>query len=352
MSTLISEGGYGCVYYPGISCDGKTTTDKRFVSKLQKKDFNSNNEILVSNIVKTITDYDKYFLPIKSSCPINIHKIDTEVVGECSVAKKTSTPEFLLTKINYLDNTPFFDMLNKTSNADERIELFSKILNTYKYLLNSIHLLLKKNIVHLDIKIPNILFSRELDVPIIIDFGISIPFDNLTFDNMDNYFYDFLPSYNIWPIDVHVINFLIHTTREPLTNEDVKYLVSKISEHNKELFMFFNDDYIELYQKNTVNYLERFVGEPRDKVIQTLLKYYYTWDNYSISVMTIQILQILYDKANASTHIVAFSNILLNNIDSNPEVRMTIEDTLQKFREVWYTIENVEDAHKITDNMI
>ena len=27
MSTLISQGGYGCVYYPGIKCSGEVETD-------------------------------------------------------------------------------------------------------------------------------------------------------------------------------------------------------------------------------------------------------------------------------------------------------------------------------------
>ena len=41
MSTLISQGGFGCIYYPGLKCSGDKSNDKEYVSKLQKKDFNA-----------------------------------------------------------------------------------------------------------------------------------------------------------------------------------------------------------------------------------------------------------------------------------------------------------------------
>ena len=44
-SKLLSEGGFGCIYYPGISCNGKSLYNKNVVSKLQKNDETSKNEI-------------------------------------------------------------------------------------------------------------------------------------------------------------------------------------------------------------------------------------------------------------------------------------------------------------------
>ena len=36
-SKLLSQGGFGCIYYPGLKCNGKPQNNKNVVSKLQKK---------------------------------------------------------------------------------------------------------------------------------------------------------------------------------------------------------------------------------------------------------------------------------------------------------------------------
>ena len=61
---LLSEGGYGCVFFPSINCDGSSMKTKKYVSKIQKFDKSAKNEIkigkptlrnLVSGKEKSIT---------------------------------------------------------------------------------------------------------------------------------------------------------------------------------------------------------------------------------------------------------------------------------------------------------
>ena len=48
MSKLLAQGGFGCIYYPGINCDGKSIKEEyKIVSKLQKKNYTSDNEIKI-----------------------------------------------------------------------------------------------------------------------------------------------------------------------------------------------------------------------------------------------------------------------------------------------------------------
>ena len=67
MSELLSQGGYGCVYYPALTCSGKSESSKKHVSKLQRKDWAAQNEIEIGNKIITIPNYKLYFLPITSS---------------------------------------------------------------------------------------------------------------------------------------------------------------------------------------------------------------------------------------------------------------------------------------------
>ena len=66
---LISEGGYGCVYYPHLDCSLKesTTNKDEYISKVQRYNDAAKNEINIGNIVKTIKNYKNFFAPIIDS---------------------------------------------------------------------------------------------------------------------------------------------------------------------------------------------------------------------------------------------------------------------------------------------
>jgi hypothetical protein len=47
---FLGSGGYGCVFYPEISCKGKETKNINFLSKIVEKDYNSDNEIIIGKV--------------------------------------------------------------------------------------------------------------------------------------------------------------------------------------------------------------------------------------------------------------------------------------------------------------
>ena len=64
MSKLMNKGGFGCIYYPGFDSKDPTNTNNETVVKIQKVSLTAQNEILISNIVKSIPNYLFYFAPI------------------------------------------------------------------------------------------------------------------------------------------------------------------------------------------------------------------------------------------------------------------------------------------------
>ena len=44
---IIGQGTYGCVYRPNIDCQTKKIDSKQFLSKIQRKDKTSKNEIVI-----------------------------------------------------------------------------------------------------------------------------------------------------------------------------------------------------------------------------------------------------------------------------------------------------------------
>ena len=109
MSNLIGQGGFGCIYYPAITCTGKHSKNKKFISKLQVDDTDSKNEVAFGKIVRKIKNYKQFFSPIVKTCPVNLNAIDKKNIGECSVVDKHSDLEFMLSYIPYI-NGPNLDV--------------------------------------------------------------------------------------------------------------------------------------------------------------------------------------------------------------------------------------------------
>ena len=96
---LLSQGGYGCVYYPALRCnkcedgvDCKTKFDKqKYVSKIQVLDRNS-SEYNISRLITEISNFQLYFAPIVNICKIDLSRINEDNIdtyGEkCGIIQK------------------------------------------------------------------------------------------------------------------------------------------------------------------------------------------------------------------------------------------------------------------------
>lgn len=348
MSTLISQGGFGCIYYPGLKCSGDKSNDKEYVSKLQKKDFNAMNEIYIGNLIKEIPFYKNYFIPVVSSCPIDLRKIDSKLVSDCNVIARSSTTNYILMNLDYIENISLEKTILTSESTQIKKKTFSQILSMYSYLLNGFEKLLEKNIIQFDFKQENLLFNLQTDIPMIIDFGISIPKDKLTADNMKKYFYGYAPEYYIWPLEVHVINFLLHIKEEPLTDDDA-ILIGESYAKSNIIRNFFSEEFNAQFTAGCVRQVKKYVGIPKQKLIDKLISYYKTWDNYSISIMFIGILQKIFKRGfHFNAMIILFTQLLVINFSPNPENRLEIGKSRDAYENIFYS----EPSHKRYNDLL
>lgn len=329
-SKLLSKGGFGCIFYPAISCKGNLKKNKKLVSKLQRKDFNSNNEIIIGNIIKKIEDYKLYFLPVIQSCPVNIRKIDSPDIKKCDIISSDKNFNYVIMDIPFVKNTDLISILKKRNTNNKQKLAF--ILQSYLYLLNSIELLSDNGIIHFDLKLDNILFDYNTHIPYIIDFGISIPVNSITNDNIKDYFYTFAPEYYLWCLDIIFINYLLHDATGKLQYKDIEYIVDSYIEFNRGLFIFSNE-FKNLYRNACIKQLSKFINTTdNSEIINYYMKYYKTWDNYSLSIIYLKfIYHLLSEKNIDNSHLISFVELLTLNIHPNPEKRLSITQTREKF---------------------
>ena len=160
MATLLNQGAYGCIYYPGFTCKGNISKEKKYVTKLEIKDKNSVNEIEISNIIKKIKNYQKLFGPIVKSCDIKLNAFNNKStnLSDCDVVNNYEfiQNDFKLIYINYINGTDIDKYIDSLEVPSIYLTTF---INTFHNILNSIKLLNKNDIIHFDLHAGNILYD-------------------------------------------------------------------------------------------------------------------------------------------------------------------------------------------------
>jgi serine/threonine protein kinase len=246
---MLSYGSYGCVYYPGTDCTGKT--DKTHVSKIINT-HHSAREIAMGNKIKQIPNYKDFFVPIETSCPIQSNK-----VKKCKPLTYETT--FTLLTMPYLKPVPVvFDIT---------------IFNTLTY---AIELLIEHKLVHFDLKIENIVFTPK---PYLIDFGISLDMSDV---QLATYFFVYDPSQYLWPIEVHLLCYMIdHNWSQAMLEKVCKEVCHSPIQPLLEGTV--ND-----YEKECVKHYAYVWKLPRKEVIAKLIKGWRTWDMYALTLLLSQ----------------------------------------------------------------
>ena len=325
MSKLIDEGGYGCVFYPGINCKNKMIKN---VSKIQIDDFTAKNEIKVSNRIKKIENYEIFFLPVKKHCKIKINKLNSNLLKDCDILKNSNDEKFISMEIDYINNISFHKLLT-AENLNNNV-IYIQIIDTYKYLIQSVKMLIKNNIIHYDLKGENILISKKTLTPYIIDFGLSIDVKTLKPSMWSEYFYVYYPKYYLWCLEIHCICYLLHES-DKLTLTAVNNMCNTFIDNNKALVIFSND-FKSKYKNLCKQFLSQFIGKKKNDIINELLKYKETWDNFSISILYLKTLGYIFDKEFINnSFIIKFSLLLLQNINPYPDERFSIDETIDLF---------------------
>ena len=86
----------------------------------------------------------------------------------------------ILLKMKYVKNKKFNDFLFQ--NTSKR-HFLNVIFDTYSYFIFSLEQLTSLGIVHFDFKFDNTLIDLKTELPLIIDFGLSIPIEKMMDSN-------------------------------------------------------------------------------------------------------------------------------------------------------------------------
>ena len=94
----------------------------------------SENEIVIGELVKKISNYKDFFAPVISICPINVSKIKTDV-SDCNALK--GKRDLVLMKMDYVKHIDLYDYLeNKKLTYFQTWDQYALCINYLKLIKN------------------------------------------------------------------------------------------------------------------------------------------------------------------------------------------------------------------------
>lgn len=214
---LFNQGGHGCLFYPGPSCQGGME-DKKYLTKIHLDDEKQQNEIAISNKIKKIKSFASYFSPIISHCKLDLAEISETEINKCDFIRENpyKRKNYMTTKTFYIKGKDYSDYLKENNHSPQFV------MEIYNKLILIINKLAAQGISHFDLKTSNLIIKTDTLQPIVIDFGISIIIDEVkTEKQYKDAFYIYSTDYLPWSIDIVVMSYLVqkYSTFESLVTE-------------------------------------------------------------------------------------------------------------------------------------
>jgi serine/threonine protein kinase len=356
---LLNSGAFGCIYRPSLTCKGNVGSVK-YITKIQKSKRAIGNEIFISERVRNINGYTRFFAPILKYCNVRIAKDHVDDLKQCEVFKDESNEtikksSYVSMKTRYVGNKDLRDYLL----SDIRHDVFlTKLWKTHTFLLKAIQKLCEHKIVHFDLKSNNIMIDSVRTVPIIIDFGQSWATDQLkTPEKISNIFFVF-EQYDYWCIDILICCYIAQELKwerakvEMVNEAELKHIYDTCvygrkpePEPGSSTYKPVNDVYMysiletperkNEYWTRMNMYMERFINKRTWlELYEDLIKYTNTWDSYSLAVIYMNMLDDVflskpevyntYIGQKLTKYVETMENILYSAPDERPAIKTTL----------------------------
>lgn len=328
---LLSQGAYGCVFRPGIKCDGTLDSDK-VITKIQVKKARTEDEPRIGEILYKSANHEKYFAPVEKVCKASLSTIESQQIKRCEIWQKNKeSKEFVACRVRYVGEDTLGIHMDKYKTAFP-VDVFSHLWDTHMYLADALEILETKRIVHHDIKENNIVFHEKYHHPVLIDFGVGFHLDHMYSDNkLREIFFTHYEKYPPWCIDILCIASIVENEGWEKRKVDVnrmETIINTVFEDNDTYKICSKIGSIQNEKKKWIQYVHSFSQKQGKGVVNELLMYWNTWDMYSVNVMILMLIND-YKWLHEEGPMKGYVEYLVKQILSIPSKRNTIERTIE-----------------------
>ena len=318
--------------------------------KMIQSDFFLENEIEICEIIiQKIPYYKCYFNSIEHFEAIHFGKVRNKNREKYEfINQEENTDKYFLVKYTHKINTNLTSYLLQ---FDTPKHFISELFFSYNLLINSLIKLNKYNICYFDLCSENIKCSDN-NTLIIDNFRKSIIINKLNKTYLKKLLKQ-VYEYTYKPIEIHFIYYLLTNHIDFISKDEIKMLSVNFV-NSIPIFTIYSDEFKEEYVRKSMHYLQQYVNKTSDYIIYDIIEYANTWDNYSLSVLYVHLVGNLVRVFSLkNTFFSKWLSLLTKNIHPDPSKRMTLEETLKKYENLydeknpdWSSIFITNNLHK------
>ena len=338
-----------CVYY-FFNCKAYKNEKRKPIHKTRNMDFFLMNELTNSKKIHTIKNYKQYYYVYETTSELKLTELEEDFdcvsSGEEIKSDGTILLKFEDRKIIYLKN--YLKTLSGST-----IYIYT-IIDFYRRLLKSIGLLVDQQIVHNHINFDTIVIDNS--APLLSELSVSIDTSHKDIKQyITHFFIEYDPSYLEWPLEFHILSYLITNKltgpTHSISSYNIDNIICNVLENNN-ILKTFGDKVVSLYKQEALEYFKKYVNKSYDYILTDILQFSNTWDNYALSIMFLRILIGIHRSiGKQNKFIIMFMKLLVSNIHLNPLKRLSIGSTTNKFDSILDSLEP-KDYKEVLDNLL
>ena len=305
---------------------------KTMRKRVKKHTFFLENELIISEKIRTIPFYTRHFSPTLAHSPVKLSEIDEEThrIGHIS---GTSPDKYILVTSNKNIDNSFHNVFYSIDSRINNNKFISKIMNSYKYLLNSLELMGTNNVVHLNI-CPQTIGFDEHNIPRIHNFEHSFTFSNTIDERKSNLIMS--DCEYIYPLEIAVIRFINgRTNMRSLSSSNIDEICTQFFDNGIGSLNLFSNIYITKFKVDAVFSLRSYINKSPTIIIQKMMSNYRTWDNYGLSILYLVLMRDITNQLDSASYdalLSDFCKLLVQNIHPEPKERYTCQQTIHHFK--------------------
>jgi len=323
---LLSRGTFGCIFKPALTCKGGIDQEN-FITKVQKQTALTNRELIISEKIKKIKDYNRHFAPILKTCTISVANISGDEVKKCEFMKNNK--QIISNKIRYVGKNSLEDHFIQLLRTNPAIYI-ETVYDSFFYLLKSIRVLFTNGIVHFDMKENNIMYDERQNIPIIIDFGIS--FDtNMLQNHLSEVFYTEGFDYPPWCFEIALCSYIVNSDKKMEEKINIEKMKEKVLFFIKSnaLFELMTETEIKEYTTKLNHYIENHGQFTYKEFIHELCKSMESWDMYALAVIYMKLLYNTYTDEFTPRFIQLLKDVIFAAPNERSKLCKKIEDVIK-----------------------
>lgn len=325
------------IYFFELSDDKNKDEEnmKKQLTKMVNIDFYIENEITNVEKLKKIEYIKNYCYIFESVEKMHISEMENDGYNLKQMRKVKDDDNILFKfepkKLIYLEN-----YLKTLFSARKYIFI---LINFYKQINYTLQILVKNNIVHNNINIHNILVDK-FETPLLSNFKFSIDISNHRInDYIKHLFFSYDVHYLPRPPELHLLSYILSNKYESLSIFNIETIIHD-SISNNYLLQTFGSTLVNQFKNDGLLYFKKYANKSYQYILEDILQYYYTWDNYALSILYLQMLVGIHKKIQKNNKfIIIFMRLLVDNISFNPQKRLSLQDTIDKFNKLYLSVE-------------